>query len=129
MKFWRAVLTGALIWVFVFFEVSILMFGFKLNSPDSLYYIIHYIALAIFVILASLIYFRGKKAKAGFWNGLYLGIIFILVGIVLDSIITIPLFMKFDYSFLIGGEMLVGYIMTLIVCMIVGVLKKYVVSR
>ncbi len=89
MKFWRAVLTGALIWVLVFFEVCILMFGFKLNPLSSLYYIIHYLALAIFVLLASLIYFR--KAKAGFLNGLWLWIIFVLVGIVLDSIITIPL--------------------------------------
>lgn len=122
MKFWRAVLLGALIWVLVFFEVSILMFGFKLNPPNSLYYIIHYVFFVIFVLLASLIYFR--KAKAGLEQGLLLGIMFILVGIVLDSIITIPLFMKMDYSFLIGGEMLVGYVVSLIVCMIVGVLKK-----
>ncbi len=122
MKFWRAVLTGALIWVLVFFEVSILMFGFKLNPPSSLYYIIHYVAFVIFVILASLIYFR--KAKAGVGEGLILGITFILVGIVLDSIITIPLFMNLDYSFLIGEEMLVGYVISLIICAIVGALKK-----
>ena len=124
MKFWRAVLTGALIWVLVFFEVCVLMFGFKLNPPSSLYYIIHYIAFVIFVLLASLIYFRGKKVKAGLMWGLWLGIIFILVGIVLDSIITIPLFMKLDYGFLIGGEMLVGYVISLIVCLIVGVVKR-----
>ena len=122
MKFWRAVLTGVLIWVLVFFEVSILMFGFKLNPPNSLYYIIHFVFLAIFILLASLIYFR--KAKAGFGQGLWLGIIFIIVGIALDSIITIPLFMKLDYGFLIGGEMLVGYVISLIVCLIVGVVKR-----
>lgn len=122
MKFWRAVLTGALIWILIFFEVSILMLGFKLEPPDSFYYIIHYILLFGFILLSSLIYFR--KAKTGLVHGLWLGIIFILVGIVLDSIITIPLFMKFDYSFLISGGLLVGYIMTLIVCMIVGLLKK-----
>lgn len=124
MKFWRAVLTGALVWVLIFFEVSILMFGFKLNAPSSLYYIIHFIASTIFVLLASLIYFRGKKVKAGIGKGFWLGIIFIIAGIVLDSIITIPLFMNFDYSFLISGEMLVGYVIGLIVCMTVGALKK-----
>lgn len=122
MKFWRAVLTGALIWVLVFFEVSILMFGFKLNPPNSLYYIIHYIAFIIFVLLASLIYFR--KAKAGFWQGLFLWITFIIVGIALDSIITIPLFMNMDYSFLISGEMLIGDVISLIVCLIIGVVKR-----
>lgn len=122
MGFWRAVLAGALVWVLVFFEASILMFGFKLNPPDSLYYIIHYTAFIIFVLLSSLIYFR--KAKAGLIPGFWLWVIFILVGIALDSIITIPLFMNFDYSFLIKGEMLVGFVVSLIICMIVGVLKK-----
>ncbi|MDD5192893.1 MAG: hypothetical protein PHH54_00005 [Candidatus Nanoarchaeia archaeon] len=124
MKFWRAVLCGALIWILVFFEVCILMFGFKLTSSDTVYYIIHYIAFAVFVILASLIYFRGKKVKAGVLNGLYLWIIFIIAGIVLDSIITIPLFMNFNYSFLITREMLIGDVLSLIICLVVGALKK-----
>jgi len=124
MRFWRAVLTGALVWVLIFFEVSILMFGFKLTASDSIYYIIHYTASFIFVLLASLIYFRGKKVGAGIGQGFLLGIMFIIVGVVLDSIITIPLFMNFNYSFLITGEMLVGYTLGLVICIIVGVLKK-----
>jgi len=122
MKFWRAVLTGALIWVLVFFEVCILMFGFKLQAGDMLYYIIHYIALGIFVLLASLIYFR--KAKAGVIEGLVLGLIFIITEIILDSVITIPLFMNMDYSFLINTEMLIGDLISLIICVVVGAAEK-----
>jgi hypothetical protein len=122
MKFWRAVLSGALVWVLIFFEVSILMFGFKISPPNSLYYIIHFIFVSVFVLLASLIYFR--KAEAGLIPGVLLGIIFILVGAALDLIITIPLFMDFDYSFMISGEILIGYVIAMIICMIVGVLEK-----
>lgn len=122
MKPIRAILNGILLWVLIFFEVSILMFGFKLNAPSPLYYIIHYIAFAIFVLLASLIYFR--KASAGLEQGLLLWLIFVITGIVLDSIITIPLFMNFDYNFLISAEMLVGYVISLIICALVSVVKK-----
>ena len=122
MKFTRAVFIGALLWVLIFFEVSILMFGVKLKAPDTNYYIIHYIIVILLVFLASLIYFR--KAKAGAFEGLYLGFVFIFVGIVLDSVITIPLFMYMQYLFLISIRMLISYAIGLIVCTIVGVVKK-----
>lgn len=122
MKFTKAVLIGALLWVLIFFEVSILRFGFKLKSSDITYSIIHYIFVIVLVLLASLIYFR--KAKAGAFEGLYLGFVFIFVEIILDSVITIPLFMSMRYLFLISIRMLISYAIGLIVCTIVGVVKK-----
>jgi hypothetical protein len=122
MKFIRAVLMGALLWVLIFFEVCILMFGFKLQAPNMSYYVLHYFLVILLTLLVSFIYFR--KAKAGVLEGLYVGVIFIIVGIVLDSIITIPLFMEMDYSFLISVEMLISWLIGLVVNVIVGGVKK-----
>jgi len=123
MKLFKAIGLGALGWVLIFFEVSILMFGFKLTT-GALYYIIHYILLAVFAIILSLIYFKGKKIKKGFFQGLLIGIIFIITGIILDSVITIPLFMKMDYSFLIDPYVLIGELLIIVICGLVGLGKR-----
>lgn len=121
MNWKRGILTGILFWVLIFFEVSILMFGFSLQA-GTLYYIIHFIVLILLVLISALIYFQ--KAKPGWKQGLFLGIIYIIVGIILDSIITIPLFMKLDYSFLIRSDILIGYIETIVLCVIFGAIRK-----
>ena len=120
----RAILSGILLWVLIFFEVSILLFGFKLAQGATAYYISHYILLVILVVISSLVYFKERKIKANFKQGVLLGICFILVGVVLDSIITIPLFLKMDYSFLISMEMLMSNILVIVVSGVVGLVKK-----
>jgi hypothetical protein len=122
MKLKKAVLTGALLWGLMFFEAKILEIGFKLRAPDFSYYIIHYPIMILLVSLVSLIYFR--KTKAGAFEGLYLGFIFIFVGIVLDSVLTIPLFMGVGYLFLISIRMLISYAINLGVCALIGFLKE-----
>ena len=122
MNWKRAVSCGALLWVLIFFEVSILMFGFKLDSTNSYYFFVHYPIAVILIAIASLIYF--KKTKADFGQGFLTGIIFIVTGIFLDSVITIPLFMRSSYSFLIRSDILIGYLLTLIVPGIIGRVKR-----
>ena len=122
MNWKRAVSCGALLWVLIFFEVSILMFGFKFDSTNSYYYLAHYPLAVILIAIASLIYFR--KAKAGFGQGFLVGITFIVTGIFLDSVITMPLFMRSSYSFLIRSDILIGYLLTLIVTGVVGAVKR-----
>lgn len=121
MKIQKAILFGIIAWVLIFFEVSILMFGLKLESQSLNYYLTHLPLLAIIVIICSLLYF--KKAKVDTWEGLKLGITFVIVGIVLDSIITIPLFVK-DYSFLYRIDIIIGYITGLIITTIIGSIRK-----
>jgi hypothetical protein len=120
MKFWKAVLIGAIVWAIIFFEVSILMFGFKLTG-GTLYYVIHYVFALIIAILAGLIYF--KKRKGSFGEGLLFGIVMILVGAILDAAITIPLFIH-SYAFFLDPMLLIGFAETLIVSSVVGILKK-----
>ena len=104
MRFWRAVLLGILLWVLIFFEISILMFGFDLQAPD--YYLFHYIILIFLVLLCSYVYFR--RVLGGIRQGVLLGLIFTIVGVILDLIITIPLFTGFSGFFNI--YILVGYL-------------------
>ncbi len=128
MKLLKAIGLGIVLWVLIFFEVSILMFGFKLNPPSMNYYLIHYLFLAIISIVLTLIYFSGKKTKGGFFNGILIGIIFIVIGIILDAIITIPLFIIPNggnyQSFLLDYYMLIGYLIIIVLPGIVGIVKK-----
>ena len=124
MNIKRAILTGMLLWVLIFFEVSILLFGFKLEQKTTIFYISHYILLVILVIISSIVYFKARKIKPNFKEGVLLGVIFIITGAVLDSIITIPLFLNMNYSFLISLEMLGSDVLVVVVSGVVGLVKK-----
>lgn len=117
----RAIWTGAISWVLVFFEVSILMFGFKINNTDTS--IVHYALFPIAILIPALIYFKKPSIKVGAKHGLYLCLIFFATSLVLDSIITIPLFVK-DYSFLLNPYHVIGFAESLIITMLVGMIKK-----
>lgn len=117
----RAIWTGAISWVLVFFEVSILMFGFGISNIDTS--VIHYILFPITILIPTLIYFKKPKIKLGAKQGLYLCLIFFATSLVLDLIITIPLFVK-DFSFLLNPYHLIGLIESFIVTIVVGAMKK-----
>ncbi len=92
MKTLRAVLSGALIWVLIFVEISITMIGFKL--PELWTWIAHYILLIPIVFFCAWLYYEsGDRA-----NGLILGLLFLAVGIILDLIVTVPLFIMLQGS-------------------------------
>jgi len=103
------------------------MFGLGLESGFN-YYLIHFILLVLFVILVDLLYFRRRRTKGGFFKGLLLGIIFVIVGIILDSALTIPLWILpqgGSYSeFLFDRFLLIGELVVIVVSAIVGALRK-----
>ncbi len=117
----RAVWTGAVSWVLIFFEVSILMFGFGINNIDTS--IVHYILFPMAILIPALIYFKKPKIEVGAKQGLYLCLIFFATSLILDSIITIPLFVK-NYAFLLNPYHLIGFAESLIVTVLVGNIKK-----
>jgi len=121
MKLKRAISFGALLWVLIFFEVSILMFGFKLE-PGILYYTLHYIFLAALTFGVAWLYFKGK-IEAGLQEGLLVGIVCLLTGIVLDALITIPLFVK-SYSFFADIYLWIGFLESIIIFGIIGKIKE-----
>ncbi len=127
MNIKRAVMVGALIWVLIFFEVCILMFGLKMQAGTA-YYTTHYILAAVIVALCSLIYFRGKNVKKGASEGFQAGLVMLITGIILDSVITVPLWIMpggGSYaSFFLDPYMIVGLVETVVVVTIIGALKK-----
>jgi hypothetical protein len=119
----RILVYGALGWVLIFFEVSILLFGFKLTQSELIYHIVHYILLIMIVAIVALLYFNGK-VKKGFTEGIFVGILFLLVGIILDSLITIPLFMKMNYSFFLDIYLWIGFFISVLTTGVIGLIKK-----
>ena len=92
MRALRAILLGILIWILIFVEVSVFRIGFKITGLVG--HIIHYVFLIVFTILGVIIYYK-KRYK---FNGFVLGIFLLLVGNILDLIITIPLFTAKQYA-------------------------------
>lgn len=86
MKTLRAIGLGALFWLLIFIEISITMIGLKFSN--SLTYIIHYILMVPLALFCAWLYYKSKDKV----NGFLLGLCMVLVGIILDCIITVPLF-------------------------------------
>lgn len=131
----RALIISVVLWLLIFFEVSILFFGFGLSPGITTYYIVHYLLFTFFIIIFALIYFNIKNVEKGAINGLVLGLIFVVTEIILDSVIIIPLFnLKRGIPFselggnyagiLFSTEMLISYLFTVILCAVVGWFKK-----
>ena len=86
MKNFRAILTGALIWLFIFITFAIL--GYIPTIKDSLNQ--QTLIVAIFIIPfalfgASIFYKNGNKV-----HGLISGTIMSITAIILDALITVP---------------------------------------
>ena len=120
MKLTRAIISGIILWVLIFFEVSILMFGFKLTA-GQMYYTIHYVLLLILTFIVAYFYFH--KRKGTLTEGLLAGIVMMITGIILDAAITVPLFVK-TYSFFADPMLWIGLAEGVIVMGIAGAIKK-----
>ncbi len=88
MNLKRAILFGALIWLLVFVEWSILVFAPYVKESINLQWTIHFILLIPIVGYATHSYYK-KKSKD---HGLVVGLIMLLAALVLDAIISVPLF-------------------------------------
>lgn len=107
MKTLRVILVGVLLWILIFVEISITMVGLKLS--DSAVWIIHYLFLIPIGILCARIYYKSHDKL----NGFLLGFILLVVGTILDAVITVPIFIIpqggsyaaffSDWTMLIGG--------------------------
>ena len=109
-----------MLWVLIFFEVSILMFGFRLSAGTT-YYTIHYLLLAVIAYLAALFYFKGKVKRSA-KEGFLAGIIMLVTSIILDAAITVPLFVK-SYAFFLDKYLIAGLAETLVIAIIAGAIK------
>jgi len=106
----RAILVGILLWVLVFVEVSIFQISLQLTGLFGK--ILHYLLLIPIGILSAWIYYKsGDKL-----NGFLLGLLMLIVGIVLDLLITVPIFIEGDFrSFYYDPFLWVGFLVAIVV--------------
>lgn len=117
MNILRAIVTGTIAWALIFVEWSIIMFAPILKDlPNIWQWIIHYVVLILIVSLVTHFYYLGKDRHT---HGLLVGLVMLVTGIILDSVITIPLFILPQggtySSFFFQWLMIAGYIELLIV--------------
>jgi len=109
MKTLRAILLGVLLWILIFVEISIFRIGLKITGWTQ--YLIHYVFLIVFVVLCAAIYYKSKDK----FNGFGLGLLLLLVGNILDLAITVPIFLKGDFSgFYINVWLWVGFLLVIV---------------
>ncbi|HLD72600.1 MAG TPA: hypothetical protein VJA23_03365 [Candidatus Nanoarchaeia archaeon] len=121
LKNWKSILSyGTLLWILIFMEVSIIMFipGLSVLTQN----IFHLVILPLLALFCFVKYFKSTtaSAKTGFLAGIY----FLIIGTVLDLIITIPLFVK-DYALFYSSWWLwAGYLEVMIIGTLAGNLKS-----
>ena len=76
------------------------------------------------IFLVSIVsWFYFKKVKSSLKEGFILGVMYVIVGTVLDLIITVPLFVK-DYVAFFNSWLILGLLETIVIASIYGVVKK-----
>lgn len=115
----RGILFGLLLWIFIFIVISILIFLPWVKDSTVRINIIWYILEIPIVLLLTKWYF--KQRRPNFKEGFLLGVLALVVGTILDLVITVPLFMKGDYAQFYGDWMLyIGYVELLILTTVSG---------
>ncbi len=103
----RAVLFGVLLWVFIFVLLSIIMFIPILAEKVLTQHLIFWALLIPLVLLLAKWYFKAEQPTIK--RGFLLGLIAIIVGTVLDLIITVPLFVRSYDTFFTDWKLYVGF--------------------
>jgi len=110
MRILRAVGVGVLVWVLIFVEISIFQIGLQLTKLFA--EIIHYLLLIPIGIIGARIYYKSEDGI----NGFLLGLFVLIVGIILDAVITIPVFLEGNYAdFYSDPFLLVGFLVLVVV--------------
>ncbi|MFH1439570.1 MAG: hypothetical protein ABIG89_03325 [Candidatus Woesearchaeota archaeon] len=123
IKNWKSgLLWGFLLWIFIFVEWSILMFLPWVKDKQVVQYLIHFVVLVILVMLCAGKYFKNVSASAK--EGFVVGIFFLIIGNVLDMVITIPLFIGGNYGAFYGNWMMwFGFLIMILTSTFVGMKK------
>lgn len=114
-----ATMWGAILWALIFIEVSIWMFIPGLTV--MLQKVLHYITLPFITILCAHFYFKHDVPTIR--KGMVLGFYFIIIGVLLELIITIPLFVK-DFAYFMDWTLYFGFAIILATVIIYGKLKR-----
>ena len=105
MKLFRAISIGALVWLIIFIEWTILAMAPILKDLGFWQYVIHFFLLIPIVCFGTALYYK-KNDKT---NGFLLGLVMMVTAAALDALITVPLLVipeggtHMDFFFLAHG--------------------------
>lgn len=118
MNLKRAIGFAVLLWIIIFVVISIVMFLSWFKDHNLRIQVAWWILEIPIVLVWAKMYF---KADPPTWKkGLYLGLIALIVGTILDTIITVPLFIK-SYSMYFGSWTLyAGFVEMLVLTTLAG---------
>ncbi len=119
--FKTATIWGVILWVAIFVLVSILMFTPALQGQETLQLILQLLIMPFLVVFCAYMYFNSGRNTAK--EGFLLGIWFLILGTILDLIITVPLFVK-SYSFFLEPSLWIGYFEGILFCTLTGYFLK-----
>lgn len=134
MKFKQPVLFGILFWLIIFVEVSIIgfspdlsamgPFGFEFNQTGQ---VIHFIAIVLIAAILARLYY--KKENPPLIEALQVALIILATGIILDVVITVPLFIK-NYAVFFGDVNLwIGFVLGVLFFSVSGSYKSITGGR
>ena len=119
MRCGKAVWLGILLWIFIFIEISITKIAFGLS--DLAVWTIHYLLLIPFAVFIASKYYKCKDRV----NGFVLGLVMVVVGAILDALITVPFFMNGYYSIYFSQPtLLVGFFEVIVIAGVYDILRK-----
>lgn len=118
MNIKRLVGFSVLIWIAIFVVYSIIMFMPWFKGNDLRIHVGFYVLLLPLTLAWAKLYFREDPPT---WKkGLYLGLAALLIGTVLDLIITVPFFVK-SYTVYYGNWLLyVGFLEMIVITTLAG---------
>lgn len=119
----KATFWAIILYVLIFVEISILMFLPALKDKLFLQDLIHLIVLPVLVIVCAYQYFKPLE-NVTLIQGILLGIYFLVIGTVLDLLITIPLFVKSFATFYSEISLWIGFLETILFTTITSYLLK-----
>lgn len=118
MNYTRALLFGIFLWIFVFIVLSLLMFAPGIKDQTFFQYLILWILFIPFVLFIAKWYFYMDEPTTS--KGFLLGVTALTVGVILDSVITIPFFVKSYDVFFANSYMYIGMLEVLLLTTYAG---------
>lgn len=108
MNLKRAVGFGVLMWIFVFVLWSIILFIPLFRDSKMLQFLVYWVLLIPVVLSTAKWYFKSDPPTIK--KGIVIGIVALVVGAILDAIITVPLFIGSYSEFFLNKLMYIGYL-------------------
>lgn len=118
LKNWKTATMWAIIsWVLIFVAISVIMFTPALIGNSVAQNALELLILPVIAYFSAYMALKDEKPRAS--DGFALGIYFVIIGTVLDLLITVPLFTK-SYDFFMSWMLWAGYAEGIIFCTIAG---------